>query len=415
MVCTPWRAQDRATSVTELDSSTRGVTALAVPPAASALLPAASGIARGTMQSAPAQGWLTAAAGSSRGSRWALPARIELQRRRAIQQLSACAPLPRRRSAAAAAAAQQPVVAVATPAHSPLSLEAPADVGRRWGAATLLLGAAAAAAGAVAVAGTMPALAAGTLQQIDPHVLGATVGASFKLSLVCCLVGWLLRTKQIPANAAPVLSKVRSGCGCWVLQWVGCWGGCCSWVPAVALTALLGHPFLLPNATTCLQVSFCLLIPCMLFSRCSQILSSAPDPRILLTISCFVVLQVAIGAALGAAVAPAVDRLSRGWQFGDGTAEADGAAGQPSGALMLRAGGQAHGSSAHHVDHQHLHAIYLPLSICFPTCHLCRPAPAGHPGLQLWLQLHPAGERLPTCSSMHDRRQAEAASCCMRV
>lgn len=146
----------------------------------------------------------------------------------------------------------------------------------------------------------------------------------------------------------------------------GCWGGWCSWVPAVALTAPLLHPLLLPDTTTCLQVSFCLLIPCMLFSRCSQILSSAPDPRILLTISCFVVLQVAAGAALGAAVAPAVDRLSRGWRLGDGTAEAASAAGQPSGALMLQAGGQAHASSARHVDHQHLHAMDLPFEHPLP-------------------------------------------------
>ncbi len=86
------------------------------------------------------------------------------------------------------------------------------------------------------------------------------------------------------------------------------------------------------------QVSFCLLIPCMLFSRCSQILSSAPDPRILLTISAFVLLQVGIGAALGAAVAPVVDSLSRGWRFEEGAGEAASTAGQPSGALMLQAG-----------------------------------------------------------------------------
>ena len=207
-----------------------------MPPVASALLLAAPGITRAAMQSALAQGWLTAAAGSSRGSSCALPSRTALQRPREIKQLSACAPLPRRRHrAAATAAAWQPIVAVATPAPSPLSLEAPADVGRRWGTATLLLGAAAAAAGAVAVPGALPALAAGALQQIDLHVLGATVGASFKLSLVCCLVGWLLRTKQIPGNAAPVLSKVRSGCGCSVLHVGAGAGGARGCPPSLSL------------------------------------------------------------------------------------------------------------------------------------------------------------------------------------
>ena len=39
-------------------------------------------------------------------------------------------------------------------------------------------------------------------------VLAATMGASFKLFLLCGLVGWLLHTRRIPDQTATVLSKV---------------------------------------------------------------------------------------------------------------------------------------------------------------------------------------------------------------
>lgn len=87
--------------------------------------------------------------------------------------------------------------AVALPALEPIAAGAAAA------------GAAAAAAAAAHHSGALVAL----LRLIDPHVLGATMGATFKLSLVCALVGWLIQTKQIPQNAASVLSKV--GWGSW--------------------------------------------------------------------------------------------------------------------------------------------------------------------------------------------------------
>jgi hypothetical protein len=46
-------------------------------------------------------------------------------------------------------------------------------------------------------------------------VLGATVGASAKLAMVCALVGWLLRTEQLPNNTAAVMSK--AGAAGWLL------------------------------------------------------------------------------------------------------------------------------------------------------------------------------------------------------
>lgn len=41
-------------------------------------------------------------------------------------------------------------------------------------------------------------------------VLFATVGATFKLFLVCGLVGWLLHTKRLTEDSAPVLSKAST-------------------------------------------------------------------------------------------------------------------------------------------------------------------------------------------------------------
>ncbi len=45
---------------------------------------------------------------------------------------------------------------------------------------------------------------------IHDGVLAATMGASFKLFLLCGFVGWLLHRGRIPSDTATVLSKVRS-------------------------------------------------------------------------------------------------------------------------------------------------------------------------------------------------------------
>ena len=47
------------------------------------------------------------------------------------------------------------------------------------------------------------------LSCLDPAVLSATVGASFKLFLICAATGWLLRHGKIPAATATVLSQAR--------------------------------------------------------------------------------------------------------------------------------------------------------------------------------------------------------------
>lgn len=46
------------------------------------------------------------------------------------------------------------------------------------------------------------------VQVVDVHVLGATTGAAAKLAMVCVLVGWLIKTEQLPSNTATVMSRV---------------------------------------------------------------------------------------------------------------------------------------------------------------------------------------------------------------
>ena len=81
------------------------------------------------------------------------------------------------------------------------------------GAATTAATAAAAAAALVALRSPLGAAAAAGLRAyIDPHVLGATLGASFKLVLVVTAMAWLLRTGRLPNSTATVLSKASGGC-----------------------------------------------------------------------------------------------------------------------------------------------------------------------------------------------------------
>ena len=46
---------------------------------------------------------------------------------------------------------------------------------------------------------------------VDRSVLAATIGASFKLFMLCGFVGWLLHSGRIPQESATVLSQVLPG------------------------------------------------------------------------------------------------------------------------------------------------------------------------------------------------------------
>ncbi|KAL4420711.1 hypothetical protein ABPG75_010367 [Micractinium tetrahymenae] len=119
-----------------------------------------------------------------------------------------------------------------------------------------LLGAAARAAAAPAVAGS--SLASSLASAIDPGVLAATISASGKLLLICGAVGWLLRTGRILNSTATVMS----------------------------------------------QVSFQLLIPCMLFSKVAATLAAAPDTTLLLGIAAATLFQICAGALCGLVLSP---------------------------------------------------------------------------------------------------------------
>ncbi|PRW21016.1 auxin efflux carrier family [Chlorella sorokiniana] len=113
--------------------------------------------------------------------------------------------------------------------------------------------------GAAAKAAMAVQSAAASLQSaIDPVVLAATTNASFKLFLICAVVGWLLKTGRIPNSTATVMSKI----------------------------------------------SFELLIPAMLFSKVAATLAAMPDPTLLLGIAAMALLQIGIGAVCGLLLAP---------------------------------------------------------------------------------------------------------------
>lgn len=114
---------------------------------------------------------------------------------------------------------------------------------------------------AASAGGAALGLAAFVHDSIDPIVLASTASASFKLFLICAVVGWLLESKKIPSNTASVLS----------------------------------------------QVSFQLLIPCMLFSRVASTLANQPDGSLILGMALAALGQIAIGALLGAVFSPLVD------------------------------------------------------------------------------------------------------------
>ncbi|KAL4451371.1 hypothetical protein ABPG77_009443 [Micractinium sp. CCAP 211/92] len=134
---------------------------------------------------------------------------------------------------------------------------------------------AAKAAAAPAAAGS--SLAASMAAAIDPGVLAATISASGKLLLICAAVGWLLRTGRIPNSTATVMS----------------------------------------------QVSFQLLIPCMLFSKVAATLAAAPDTTLLLGIAAATLFQICIGALCGLALSPLLGLRQRGGN-GDSSSSRDG-------------------------------------------------------------------------------------------
>eukprot|EP00890_Picochlorum_soloecismus_P000275 jgi/Picsp_1/1248/NSC_04729-R1_auxin efflux carrier family len=96
---------------------------------------------------------------------------------------------------------------------------------------------------------------------IDPVVLGSTANAAFKLVLICGIVRWLSESGRIPENTSVVLA----------------------------------------------QVSFQLLIPCMLFSKVVSILALQPDLRLLLGMVVAAVSQIIIGGLWGALLSPLID------------------------------------------------------------------------------------------------------------
>lgn len=96
---------------------------------------------------------------------------------------------------------------------------------------------------------------------IDPIVLASTASASLKLLIICMAVRWLSETKRIPSNTSVVLA----------------------------------------------QVSFQLLIPCMLFVKVVSILAMQSDPMLLLGMAAAAVTQIGIGALWGSLLTPLID------------------------------------------------------------------------------------------------------------
>lgn len=115
------------------------------------------------------------------------------------------------------------------------------------------------------MSGNVPSPGAAVLaciqESIDPIVLASTASASLKLLVICVAVRWLSETKRIPANTSVVLA----------------------------------------------QVSFQLLIPCMLFVKVVSILAMQSDPMLLLGMAAAAVTQIGIGALWGSLLTPLID------------------------------------------------------------------------------------------------------------
>lgn len=98
-------------------------------------------------------------------------------------------------------------------------------------------------------------------KSIDPTVLASTASASLKLLIICVAVRWLSETKRIPSNTSVVLA----------------------------------------------QVSFQLLIPCMLFVKVVSILAMQSDPILLIGMAVAAITQIGIGAFWGSLLTPLID------------------------------------------------------------------------------------------------------------
>ena len=108
---------------------------------------------------------------------------------------------------------------------------------------------------------------------IDPVVLAATTNASFKLFLICAVVGWLLKTGRIPNSTATVMSKVgQRGPACWQ-------SGLCRQSGLLHMyvrrqSDIDARQGIAPKdvaSASLLQISFELLIPAMLFSKVGRV------------------------------------------------------------------------------------------------------------------------------------------------
>lgn len=113
-----------------------------------------------------------------------------------------------------------------------------------------------------AVSSAIAALKTFLLSSIDPVVFLSTASASLKLLIICCAVKYLSDSQKIPANTSVVLA----------------------------------------------QISFQLLIPCMLFVKVVEILAMETlDTRLLLGMAAAALLQIAVGSVWGRLLSPLID------------------------------------------------------------------------------------------------------------
>lgn len=122
-------------------------------------------------------------------------------------------------------------------------------------------------AAAIPIGGSFASLSRQVLPSImldnafDPVIFGATATASYKLFLICAIVGWMIQTYRLPTETATVLS----------------------------------------------QVSFHLLIPCMLFTKVTATLAAASDSTLVIGMAVAAVMQILIGALWGYILSPLTD------------------------------------------------------------------------------------------------------------
>lgn len=199
--------------------------------------------------------------------------------------------------------------------------------------------------GAAAKAAVSAQAAAASLHgAIDPVVLAATTNASFKLFLICAVVGWLLKSGRIPNSTATVMSKVRrggaacDGCGRQKHVWssgllrtarhaegesdaaaaapnpccrsaLSCSSQRCCLARWASSSAVLPSAGQRPPCRVCLQHAgqVARLLPicrCVPTSQVASTLAAMPDPTLLLGIAAMALLQIGIGAACGLLLAP---------------------------------------------------------------------------------------------------------------